>query len=55
MGRFGKYSSLTPYSTDSLVILTVSILIFLGGLGFIVWDDILRYKLNFKNTLCIQK
>ena len=48
MGRFGKYSSLTPYSTDSLVILTVSILIFLGGLGFIVWDDILRYKLNFK-------
>lgn len=48
MGRFGKYSSLTPYSTDSLVILTVSILIFLGGLGFIVWDDILRYKLNLK-------
>lgn len=49
MGRFGEYSSLTPYSTDSLVVLTISILIFLGGLGFIVWDDILRYKLSFKN------
>lgn len=48
MGRFGKFSSLTPYRTDSLVILTISALIFIGGLGFVVWNDILRYKLNYK-------
>lgn len=48
MGRYGQFSSLTPYMSDSLVILTISSLIFIGGLGFVVWNDILLYKLNYK-------
>ena len=43
MGRFGQYRSLTTYVADPLVTLTISVLIILGGLGFMVWDDILRH------------
>ena len=33
---------------DALVVLTVSALIILGGLGFIVWDDLLNSKFRLK-------
>lgn len=58
MGRYGAFSSLVPYQSDPLVNLTVMALITLGGLGFIVWDDIWehrhhfsRYKLHTKIVL----
>ncbi|WP_099203307.1 TrkH family potassium uptake protein [Miniphocaeibacter massiliensis] len=41
-------SSLSKYSSNSLIILTVSILIILGGLGFNVYMNITAYKFNFK-------
>lgn len=40
--------SLCSYSTNVLVNLTTSLLIVLGGLGFIVWWDILRVLKDFK-------
>ncbi len=48
MGITEPYSSLTAYADDTLVILTVSFLITVGGIGFLVWDDIYKNKLNFK-------
>jgi len=48
MGRYGAFSSLTPYSDDIYVNLVIMALIFLGGIGFIVWNDFLTYKFNFK-------
>ena len=42
MGARAPYSSLTAYTGDGLVNLTIIGLIVIGGLGFIVWDDLLR-------------
>ena len=41
-------SSLVPYRGDPLVILTVSLLIIIGGLGFIVWSNVLDGKFRWK-------
>lgn len=60
MGLRSPYSSFTFYRGDALVILTLSALILIGGIGFLVWDDILTYKRNVKKyslhtklTLCV--
>lgn len=41
---FGEYKSLVNYSSNSLVLLTISSLIIIGGLGFVVSLEILNYK-----------
>ncbi len=48
MGYQSPYVSLTGYTTDPVVILTISALIIIGGLGFIVWDDLSRNKFHAK-------
>lgn len=61
MGPYsGKYSSFTAYAGDPLVSLTVCALILLGGLGFLVWDDLVRsrhhwrrYRLQTKVVLTV--
>lgn len=40
----GNFASLVPYYNNSIIILTVGALIVIGGLGFIVWDEIYHYK-----------
>ncbi len=40
MGRFGPYSSLVPYQSDVLVNVVIMALIVVGGLGFVVWEDL---------------
>lgn len=52
MGSYsGEYSSLVAYRDDYLVNIVIMSLIVIGGIGFIVWDDISRNKLHFKNYL----
>lgn len=60
MGRFAPYVSLTPYADDILVNVTVMLLIIIGGIGFLVWDDISRkglrvsrYQLHTKIVLSV--
>lgn len=55
MGRFEPYSSLILYQNDILVNMTIMMLIVMGGIGFVVWDDMIhnkwhytRYKLHTK-------
>ena len=48
MGINEPFSSLASYVTDPLVNFTLILLILIGGLGFIVWDDVLKNRLNFK-------
>lgn len=48
MGKFGKFSSLTTYRSDAVVNLTIIFLIVIGGIGFIVWNDIITYKHHYK-------
>ncbi len=48
MGRFEAYSSLVRYTNDWLVNLTVISLILIGGLGFLVWNDLIKNCLAFR-------
>ncbi len=48
MGVYEPYSSFVGFSDDWVVILTVSALIIIGGIGFLVWDDISKKKLKLK-------
>ncbi len=42
------FPSLTPYVGDPVVNLTIMFLIVVGGLGFIVWSDVIDCKFRFK-------
>lgn len=48
MGSFAPSSSLTTVNNDPVIIITVSLLIIIGGLGFIVWQDMRDKRFNFK-------
>jgi len=48
MGKFGEHSSLTSFSGDTVVNLTIIVLVVVGGIGFFVWDDLTKNKLHFK-------
>lgn len=43
LGIVSKSSSLTSFSDDPLVCLTIAALIMIGGLGFLVWNDIYEH------------
>ena len=47
MGAEAPYASLTAYQTDALVTLTISLLIIIGGLGFLVWRDLFQNKFRW--------
>ncbi len=51
MGQFEPYCSLTVYYDDILVNLVIMALIILGGIGFIVWDDISTHKWHVRKYL----
>ncbi len=44
MGFRGQYSSLCTYYDDPVIVLTLSALILIGGIGFVVWEDIYENK-----------
>ncbi len=48
MGIFEPCGSLTPFAGDVLVNLTLIALITLGGLGFLVWEDLLRCRQHMR-------
>ena len=47
MGVFG-YSSFTGYNDDPVVVITLILLILIGGLGFFVWADLKKNRFHFK-------
>lgn len=51
LGVIEPYGSLVPYVNSPLVNITVMALIFIGGLGFIVWEDIYEKKWHVKNYM----
>lgn len=51
MGWQGEFSSLVNYYDDWIVNLTVMSLIVIGGIGFIVWEDLSRNGLHFKKYM----
>ena len=49
MGRLAPSSSLTHFAADPLVILTIAGLIIVGGIGFVVWNDLVECRFRMKN------
>lgn len=48
MGKDRAFSSFTGYNTDWLVNIDLCVLIIIGGIGFIVWNDYFKFKFNLK-------
>lgn len=48
---FGGFRSLTPYVDDPVVVLTICSLITLGGLGFIVMNELYEYRKTHRLSL----
>jgi len=48
MGKYGQFSSLTNYSSNIVVNITIMTLIISGGIGFVVWDDIVKTRVCFR-------
>lgn len=44
MGITGKFSSLTSFSSNVWVNIVIMLLIVVGGIGFLTWEDILKHK-----------
>lgn len=53
----GPFSSLTGWNDDPIVLMITALLFVIGGLGFVVWSDMLRYpkekKLNFHSKMVL--
>ena len=48
MGVREKFSSLTTLGDNAYVNTVLMLLIIIGGIGFLTWDDIVQYKYHFK-------
>ncbi len=51
LGREGAYASLINYNDNPTVLITIALLIIIGGLGFIVWNELLNYHKTHKFML----
>lgn len=43
-----KFASLTSYSANPLINVVIMVLIIVGGIGFLVWKDVIEHKFRFK-------
>ncbi len=46
--KTGEFSSLTSYVGNPVISLTICALIIVGGIGFIVWKDIIKHKFRLR-------
>ena len=51
MGFRGEYSSFTGEYDSIIINITIMSLIVIGGIGFIVWDDISKHGLHFRKYM----
>ena len=51
LGREGAYASLTNYNSAPGVLIPIALLIIIGGLGFIVWHDLIHFRKNHRLLL----
>ena len=48
MGMKAPFSSLTDYARNPIVSLVIALLIVVGGIGFLTWEDIRTNRLNLR-------
>lgn len=44
----GQYSSLTAYASHPVISIVIMLLIIIGGIGFLTWEDVYRHKWRVK-------
>ena len=49
MGGQQPYASFTAYATDPVINIALMLLIVVGGLGFVVWSDVVSKRFRWKN------
>lgn len=54
MGQVDPFTSLISYQRDPIIILTISALIVMGGIGFFVWEEVLSIR-SFKKLSAYSK
>ena len=42
--KSGEFSSITRYSAQPVINITVILLVIIGGIGFLVWEDVCKHK-----------
>ena len=42
--KSGEFTSVTHYSAQPVINITIMLLIIIGGIGFLVWEDVCRHK-----------
>ena len=48
MGVHGAYSSMTTYAQNAIVNIVLVLLITIGGIGFLVWNDVKEHRFHLK-------
>lgn len=46
--KSGQFTSLTHYSAEPFINITIMLLIIVGGIGFLVWEDVCKHKWKLK-------
>ena len=46
--KYGKFASVTAYYNDVIVNVVIMLLIIIGGIGFVVWNDIYENGIKFR-------
>ncbi len=46
--KSGEFTSITHYSAQPVVNITIMLLIIIGGIGFLVWEDVCKHKWRIK-------
>lgn len=49
MGAQQQYASFTSYAADPVINIVLMLLIVVGGLGFVVWSDVVSKRFHWKN------
>ena len=42
--KSGEFSSITRYSAQPVINITIMLLVIIGGIGFLVWEDVCKHK-----------
>ena len=46
--KSGEFTSITRYSAQPVINITIMLLIIIGGIGFLVWEDVCKHKWRIK-------
>ena len=51
--KSGEFTSITHYSAQPVINVTIMLLIIIGGIGFLLWEDVCKHKWRIKVVLIV--